>query len=92
MNHVDCNPRLDPELMHQFYLSALVGTKEFRNWLALYDEAFKQVRDPDVDAQIDEQARRRKDIEQQWAEHHAENIKEDEDNDGRMMDREGNVD
>lgn len=46
------------EQMHTFYNDRAVGTKEFRNFLAKVDPVFAEVRDPDVDNEIDEQARR----------------------------------
>jgi hypothetical protein len=45
--------------VYDLYMSGVMGTKEFRNWLAKKDDDFASVRDPDVDNQIDEMARRR---------------------------------
>lgn len=50
---------LTPDQMFQFYQAGAIGTKEFRSWLAKYDESFAEVRDADVDNQIDQMARER---------------------------------
>lgn len=47
------------EQMFNFFKEGVLGTKEFRNWLAKNDESFASVRDPDVDNEIDDLARRR---------------------------------
>lgn len=48
------------EQMFRFFREGVVGTKEFRNWLAKVDETFKEVRDADVDNEIDTLARQRR--------------------------------
>lgn len=50
---------LTPEQMFQFFQAGALGTKEFRSWLAEYDENFSNVRDADVDNEIDRLARER---------------------------------
>lgn len=51
---------LTPDQMYQFFTAGALGTKEFRSWLAKYDENFAEVRDPDVDNEIDRVARQRR--------------------------------
>lgn len=51
--------KLTPEFMYQIWAAGLMGYKEFRSWLALESEAFASVRDPEIDAQLDEIARER---------------------------------
>jgi hypothetical protein len=55
--------------MFELYSNGVIGTKEFRSWLAKVDANFASVRDADVDNEIDEQARerarRRHELEQQ---------------------------
>jgi hypothetical protein len=48
--------------VYDLYISGVLGTKEFRNWLAKKDQDFADVRDPDVDNQIDALARRREQL------------------------------
>lgn len=50
--------------MWTFYLNGAVGTKEFRNWLAKVDTAFSEIRDADVDNEIDSLARQRRELNQ----------------------------
>jgi hypothetical protein len=50
---------VSPELMYEFFVAGAIGTKEFRSWLAKVDPAFNQVRDADVDNEIDRLARDR---------------------------------
>jgi len=50
---------ITPAFMYDLYQAGVVGTKEFRNFLAKIDPRFAEIRDPDVDNQIDEEARRR---------------------------------
>jgi len=51
-------PGITIEQMFTFYNDRAVGTKEFRNFLAKVDPIFAEVRDPDVDNEIDDNARR----------------------------------
>lgn len=50
---------VNPQLMYEFFVAGVIGTKEFRSWLAHVDPAFNQVRDADVDNEIDRLARER---------------------------------
>jgi hypothetical protein len=45
--------------MYNLFTTGVVGTKEFRNWLAAIDPTFAEVRDADVDNEIDRIARER---------------------------------
>lgn len=45
--------------MYNLFTTGVVGTKEFRNWLAKIDPFFSEVRDSDVDNEIDRIARER---------------------------------
>jgi hypothetical protein len=47
------------EQQHTLFRDGVIGTKEFRNWLAKVDQVFGEVRDSDVDNEIDELARQR---------------------------------
>lgn len=51
--------KLTPAFMRMLFLEGVLGTKEFRSWLAEIDESFKTVRDADVDNEIDRIARDR---------------------------------
>lgn len=51
--------QLTPAFMRLLLFEGVVGTKELRSWLALLDENFRLVRDPDVDNEIDRIARER---------------------------------
>lgn len=44
------------EQMSYLHEKGVVGTIEFRNWLANFDKAFEKVRDEDVDNMIMERA------------------------------------
>lgn len=50
---------ITPDMMWNYFTNGAVGTKEFRNWLAKVDPIFAEVRDPDVDNEIDRIARER---------------------------------
>lgn len=50
--------------MLEAWMQGLVGSKEFRSWLADTDPIFKGVRDPDVDNEIDRLARERRTMEE----------------------------
>lgn len=50
---------ITPEFMYECYKTGVLGTKEFRGWLASHDPTFAQVRDSDVDNEIDRLARER---------------------------------
>lgn len=50
---------LTADQMFTYFQAGAIGTKEFRSFLAKYDERFKDIRDPDVDNEIDAEARRR---------------------------------
>lgn len=50
---------ITPEFMHGLFVDGVVGTKEFRNWLAKVDPNFGDIRDADVDNEIDRLARER---------------------------------
>lgn len=45
--------------IERLYDRGIIGVKEFRNWLDNYNQGFHDVRDPDVDAEIDSIARGR---------------------------------
>lgn len=49
-----------PAFMRMIFLEGVLGTKEFRSWLAKLDPFFEQVRDADVDNEIDRVARERR--------------------------------
>jgi hypothetical protein len=51
--------KLTPAFMRMLFLEGVLGTKEFRSWLAAMDNSFEQVRDADVDNEIDRIARER---------------------------------
>lgn len=51
--------KLTPAFMRQLFLEGVLGTKEFRSWLATADSSFAEVRDSDVDNEIDRVARDR---------------------------------
>jgi hypothetical protein len=53
---------LTPSFMRLLFLEGILGTKEFRSWLAVVDSNFKTVRDADVDNEIDRQARERQEV------------------------------
>lgn len=53
------NGTLTPAFMRMLFLEGVLGTKEFRSWLAAIDKAFDGVRDADVDNEIDRIARER---------------------------------
>jgi hypothetical protein len=61
---VDYQPktRLFFNEMLEAYDKGIIGTVEFRSWMAKYDENFEAVRDSDVDDDIRENARRRKEL------------------------------
>lgn len=46
--------------MFEFFKNGVIGTKEFRNWLAKQDNAFAEIRDSSVDDEIDSLARQRR--------------------------------
>lgn len=48
---------LTVDQMFEFFNQRVVGTKEFRNFLAKVDDSFAEVRDTQVDDEIDTQAR-----------------------------------
>lgn len=48
--------------MLDLFNNGLIGTKEFRNWLAGVDANFKAIRDGSVDDEIDRAAREIRDI------------------------------
>lgn len=50
---------LEPEFMFKLYTGGVIGTKEFRSWLAKTCPVFNSVRDADVDNEIDRIARER---------------------------------
>lgn len=58
---------LTPDQMFQYFQAGALGTKEFRSWLAKYDETFSGVRDADVDNEIDRLARERAEAQRQRA-------------------------
>jgi len=45
---------------YNLFVNGVLGTKEFRSWLASVDGNFAAVRDADIDNEIDELARRRR--------------------------------
>jgi len=49
-----------PAFMRLIFLEGVLGTKEFRSWLAKLDPSFEEVRDADVDNEIDRVARERR--------------------------------
>lgn len=53
---------LTADQMFLYFQNGAVGTKEFRSFLAKIDENFASVRDPDVDSEIDSEARRRQEL------------------------------
>jgi hypothetical protein len=48
--------------MFQLFVNGIIGTKEFRNWLAARDDYFLSVRDADIDNEIDRKARIRSEL------------------------------
>lgn len=50
---------LTAEFMQSLFLQGVVGLKEFRSWLEQNFSSFAKVRDPMLDAQIDNWARNR---------------------------------
>jgi hypothetical protein len=65
-HEVAAHPETGPHLFTMSFEQAfdlfkggVMGTKEFRNWLARKDQDFKEVRDADVDNEIDRLARER---------------------------------
>lgn len=54
--------------MWNFFVNGAVGTKEFRNWLAKQDSDFAEIRDADVDNEIDRIARERAERQREDAE------------------------
>lgn len=50
---------LKPEFMLDLYTRGVIGTKEFRSWLGKVSPTFSEVRDADVDNEIDRLARER---------------------------------
>lgn len=50
---------ITPGFMYDLFLGGIIGTKEFRSWLASNDTVFAAVRDADVDNEIDRLARER---------------------------------
>ena len=62
--------------MFSYFNERVIGTKEFRNFLAKIDDNFNAVRDSTVDDEIDRVARERAKVQQEGL---------------RMVDKDGNV-
>lgn len=71
--------------MYSLFKDGVIGTKEFRSWLANNDPEFNKVRDPDVDNEIDANARERRRQQEEMAANLAANPELS------LMDKEGNV-
>lgn len=54
--------KLTADQMFDYFQAGAIGTKEFRSFLAQYDSRFESVRDPDVDNEIDANARRKREL------------------------------